>query len=129
MNHSYYMKLRICLLLAIAAFSQGWAGDDEEMKDFIGGVYDGDGDFVVSGNVAVGASGAIIKSGDTYFTPHGVYRKSGNTYNSAGRTVVRAGNSFVGYDNSQVKAGNVFVGQTTAISSGSTIFRTSWASR
>ena len=37
------MKIRIGLLLAIVAFSQGWAGDDEEMNDFIGGVYRGGG--------------------------------------------------------------------------------------
>jgi hypothetical protein len=123
------MKVRIGILLAIAAISTTLAGEEAEMNDFVGGVYDGDGTYTTAGNVAVGTHGAIIKAGDTYFTPRGVYVKCGDSYISPHRTVVRAGDSFVGHDNSQVKAGNVFVGQATAISSGSTIFRKSWASR
>jgi len=123
------MKIRLGILLGLVAISFTWAGEEAEMNDFVGGVYDGNGTYTTAGNVAVGAHGAIIKAGDTYFTPNGVYVKAGDSYVSANRAVVRAGDSFVGYDNSQVKAGNVFVGQATAISSGSTIFRKSWASR
>lgn len=129
MNQTNAMKIKIGILLAISAISFTWAGEEAELNDFVGGVYDGDGTYATAGNVAVGAHGAIIKAGDTYFTPNGVYVKAGDSYVSANRTVVRAGDSFVGYDNSQVKAGDVFVGQATAISSGSTIFRKSWASR
>lgn len=129
MNQTNRMKIRFGLLLFISLFSLAHAGEEAEMNDFVGGVYDGDGTYATAGNVAVGAHGAIIKAGDTYFTPNGVYVKAGDSYISPRRTVVRAGDSFVGYDNSQVKAGNVFVGQATAISSGSTIFRKSWASR
>jgi len=123
------MKIKLGLLLAVSAISHTWAGEEAEMNDFVGGVYDGNGTYATAGNVAVGAHGAIIKAGDTYFTPRGVYVKCGDSYISPHRTVVRAGDSFVGHDNSQVKAGDVFVGQATAISSGSTIFRKSWASR
>lgn len=129
MNHTSSMKIRIGLMLVMSLVSLTKAGDDEEMNDFVGGVYDGDGTYATAGNVAVGAHGAIIKAGDTYFTPNGVYVKCGDSYISPRRTVVRAGDSFVGYGTSQVKAGDVFVGQATAISSGSTIFRKSWASR
>jgi len=129
MNHTSSMKIRIGLMLVMSLVSLTRAGDDEEMNDFVGGVYDGDGTYATAGNVAVGAHGAIIKAGDTYFTPNGVYVKCGDSYISPHRTVVRAGDSFVGYGTSQVKAGDVFVGQATAISSGSTIFRKSWSSR
>ena len=129
MNHTKSMKTRFSLLLVISLFSHASAGEEAEMNDFVGGVYDGDGTYTTAGNVAVGTHGAIIKAGDTYFTPRGVYVKCGDSYISPHRTVVRAGDSFVGHDNSQVKAGDVFVGQATAISSGSTIFRKSWASR
>jgi hypothetical protein len=129
MNQTNAMITKVGILLAISAISFTWAGEEAEMNDFVGGVYDGDGAYATAGNVAVGAHGAIIKAGDTYFTPNGVYVKAGDSYVSANREVVRAGDSFVGYDNSQVKAGNVFVGQATAISSGSTIFRKAWASR
>lgn len=129
MNQTNPMKIKLGLLLAISAISHTWAGEEAEINDFVGGVYDGDGTYATAGNVAAGAHGAIIKAGDTYFTPRGVYVKCGDSYISPHRTVVRAGDSFVGHDNSQVKAGDVFVGQATAISSGSTIFRKSWASR
>lgn len=129
MNHTNSMKIGLGLLLVMSLFSHTWAGEEAEMNDFVGGVYDGDGTYATAGNVAVGAHGAIIKAGDTYFTPRGVYVKCGDSYISPHRTVVRAGDSFVGYGTSQVKAGDVFVGQATAISSGSTIFRKSWVSR
>ncbi len=96
MNQTNRMKIRFGLLLVISLFSLAHAGEEAEMNDFVGGVYDGDGTYATAGNVAVGAHGTIIKAGDTYFTPNG---------------------------------GDVFVGQATAISSGSTIFRKSWASR
>ena len=92
--------------MSLISFSS--AGEEAEMNDFVGGVYDGDGTYATAGNVAVGAHGAIIKAGDTYFTPNGVYVKAGDSYISPRRTVVRAGDSFVGHDNSQVKAGDVF---------------------
>jgi len=129
MNNNYNRKIRFSLLLITSFISFALAGEEAELNDFVGGVYDGDGTYATAGNVAVGAQGAIIKAGDTYFTPNGVYVKAGDSYVSANRVVVRAGDSFVGYDNSQVKAGNAFVGQATAISSGSTIFRKAWASR
>jgi hypothetical protein len=129
MNHNNNMKFRFSLFLVMSLISFASAGEEAELNDFVGGVYDGDGTYATAGNVAVGAHGAIIKAGDTYFTPKGVYVKCGDSYISPHRTVVRAGDSFVGYGTSQVKAGDVFVGQATAISSGSTIFRKSWASR
>jgi len=123
------MKIGVSVLFAMAAICTTLSGEEAELNDFVGGVYDGDGTYATAGNVAVGSHGAIIKAGDTYFTPSGVYVKCGDSYISPHRTVVRAGDSFVGYGTSQVKAGNVFVGQATAISSGSTVFRKSWASR
>jgi len=128
-NQTNTMKIRLGILLGIVAICLTWAGEEAEMNDFVGGVYDGDGTYTTAGNVAVGTHGAIIKAGDTYFTPRSVYVKCGDSYISPHRTVVQAGDSFVGYGTSQVKAGDVFVGQATAISSGSTIFRKSWASR
>ena len=121
------MKAITMITLMAMLVASGFA--EEEMNDFVGGVYDGDGVCATAGNVAVGTQGAIIKAGDTYFTPNGVYVKAGDSYVSANRTVVRAGDSFVGYDNLQVKARNVFVGQSVGIVSGATIFKQSWASR
>ena len=94
MNQTNPMKIKLGLLLAVSAISHTWAGEEAEMNDFVGGVYDGDGTYATAGNVAVGAHGAIIKAGDTYFTPRGVYVKCGYSYISPHRTVVRAGDSF-----------------------------------
>ena len=123
------MKAITMITLMAMLMASGWAEEETEMNDFVGGVYDGSGISATAENVAVGTQGAIIKAGDTYFTQNGVYVKAGDSYVSANRTVVRAGDSFVGYNASQVKADNVFVGQSVAVVSGATIFKQSWASR
>ena len=36
------MKIKLGLLLAMSAISHTWAGEEAEVNDFVGGVYDGD---------------------------------------------------------------------------------------
>ena len=121
--------MKAITMITLTAILMASVMADDEMNDFVGGVYDGSGIRATAGNVAVGTQGAIIKAGDTYFTPTGVYVKAGDSYVSANRTVVRAVDSFVGYNTSQVKADNVFVGRSVAIVSGATIIKPTWASR
>jgi len=98
---------------------------DPAMQDFVGGAYQGAGSYIISGNVANGPEGPIIRSGDTFFTPDGVYVKSGDTYlRSRGGAVIRAGDTFLAGENTKVKAGNTYVGAGgVSIAGGNAMFR------
>jgi hypothetical protein len=125
------MKIRIGLLLAIAAFSQGWAGDDEEMNDFIGGVYRGGGNVHRAGNVIMTEDGLIFKSGSRFIYQNGqVCQRVGSTYiREDNSVVVRAGNAFVSNDGLTEKVGSCYIGPVKSFTAGSTTVRQSWASR
>jgi len=109
----------------------------QEMKDFVGAVYRGEGNFVLVGDgVAVGSGGAIIQAGDTFLTPRGAYVKAGGSYlRPDGGAVVVTGDSFVSWDGAMVRAGNVYVGAMgTSVVAGSTVLRNfrekpGWSSR
>lgn len=98
----------------------------QEMKDFVGAVYRGEGNFVLLGDgMAVGPEGAIVRAGNTFMTPEGPYVKAGNTYmRPDGGSVVKAGNSFLSWDGSVVRAGNSYLGDGgSSVVAGNTVFR------
>ena len=109
----------------------------QELKDFVGAVYRGKGNFVLLGDgMAVGSEGAIVRAGSTFMTPEGPYVKAGNTYfRPDGGSVVKAGNSFLSWDGSMVKAGNTYLGDGgNSVVAGNTVFRNfrekpGWSSR
>ena len=125
------MKIRIGLLLAIAAFSQGWAGDDEEMNDFIGGVYRGGGNIHRAGNVIMTEDGLIFKSGSRFIYQNGqVCQRVGSTYiREDNSVVVRAGNAFISNDGVTEKVGSNYIGEVNSYPSGSTTLRQGLPSR
>jgi len=109
----------------------------QEMKDFVGAVYRGEGNFVLLGDgMAVGPEGAIVRAGNTFMTPKGPYVKAGNTYmRPDGGSVVKAGNSFLSWDGSIVRAGNTYLGDGgNSVVAGNTVLRNfrekpGWSSR
>lgn len=109
----------------------------QEMKDFVGAVYRGEGNFVLlREGMAVGSEGAIVRAGNTFMTPEGAYVKAGNTYlRPDGGSVVKAGNSFLSWDGSIVRAGNTYLGDGgSSVVAGNTVFRNfrekpGWSSR
>lgn len=113
------------------------ARKSQEMKDFVGAVYRGEGNFVLLGDgMAVGPEGAIVRAGSTFMTPEGPYVKAGNTYlRPDGGSVVKAGNSFLSWDGSIVRAGNTYLGDGgNSVVAGNTVFRNfrekpAWSSR
>ena len=107
------------------------AGEDEDMDDFLGGVYRGWGQYVKAGNTASGRDGIIIRSGSVYFTPRGQYQKVGSVYLTPdGDIVTRAGSAFVNRDDTRVKAGGTYNGwDGTTVTAGSTVFKPGWSSR
>jgi len=109
----------------------------QEMRDFVGAVYRGEGDFVLLGDgMAVGSGGSIVRAGNTFMTPEGAYVKAGNSYmRPDGGAVVKAGSSFISWDGAVVRAGNSYVGAMgTSVVAGNTVFRNfrekpGWSSR
>lgn len=109
----------------------------QEMKDFVGAVYRGEGNFVLLGDgMAVGPEGSIVRAGNTFMTPGGPYVKVGNTYlRPDGGSVVKAGSSFLSWDGPVVRAGNTYLGDGgNSVVAGNTVFRNfrekpGWSSR
>lgn len=109
----------------------------QEMKDFVGAVYRGEGNFVLLGDgTAVSSEGAIVRAGNTFMTPEGSYVKAGNTYlRPDGGSVVKAGNSFLSCDGAIVRAGNTYLGDGgNSVVAGNTVLRNfrdkpDWSSR
>jgi len=126
--HAGKMALLFAWLVLAGALR---AGEDEDMDDFLGGVYRGRGEYVKAGSTASGRDGTIVRSGSVYFTPRGQYQRVGSVYLTPdGDIVTRAGNSFVSRDDIRVKAGGTYNGRDgTTVTAGSAVFKPDWASR
>ncbi len=107
--------------------------DDEstEMKDFLGGVYGGQGQYNMAGSIATGEGGVIMKRGSVWLTPHGQYQKVGSVYLTPdGGVVTRAGSTFIDEDEVITKAGSTYSGggQTTT-TAGNVVLKPGWSTR
>ena len=105
-----------------------WADEDDdrtEMKDFLGGVYGGRGQYNMAGSIATGEGGVIMKRGSVWLTPRGQYQKVGSVYLTPdGGVVTRAGNTFIDEDEVITKAGSTYTGNgQTTTTAGSVVLK------
>ena len=121
----------IQILLMMVLASVALADDEEEINDFVGGVYKGSGTVHTAGNVIMTEEGLIFKSGSRFIYQDGrVCQHIGSTYiREDSSVVVRAGNAFVSNDGLTEKVGSTYIGNVNSFTAGSTIVRQSWASR
>ena len=105
--------------------------DRTEMKDFLGGVYGGRGQYTMAGSIATGEGGVIMKRGSVWLTPRGQYQKVGSVYLTPdGGVVTRSGSTFIDEDQVITKAGSTYTGggQTTT-TAGNVVLKPRWATR
>ena len=127
------MKVALMALLLIAGvtFADDEDDDQSEMKDFLGGVYGGRGQYTLAGSTATGEGGVIMKRGSVWLTPRGQYQKVGSVYLTPnGGVVTRAGSAFIDEDEVIVKAGSTYTGNgQTTTTAGSVVLKPEWSSR
>ena len=133
------MKLSLILTFILISNGVAFAWDDEdsldskkarekqEMRDFLGAVYKGQGALnITSGHLAQGSEGSIVRTGNTFTTPRGVYVKVGdNWFLPDGEGVVRrVGSSFLGPEDAVVSTGTTYLGsEGNAVVAGQAVFR------
>jgi hypothetical protein len=102
------MVLHLMLLLASGAI----AGDGEqEMADFVGGVYREKGFAVVLDKDTALVNGKLInRDGDIFITPKGVYSNDRGTYSSRNGIVVQDRDLFSGKEGAVVGSGSLYFG-------------------
>ena len=113
-------------ILVLGAATCSWAEDreEQELRDFIGAVYEKRGSWTLtSGENALSDRGCIRKVGNNYFTPEGCYRKVGNTYFTPdGEAVVTTGKTWLSGDGAVVSTGKTYLGSgRNKVSAGSTV--------
>ena len=128
------MAVVMALVLMVGFEVTGWADEDDdrtEMKDFLGGVYGGRGQYTMAGSIATGEGGVIMKRGSVWLTPRGQYQKVGSVYLTPdGGVVTRAGSTFIDEDEVIVKAGSTYTGNgQTTTTAGSVVLKPRWATR
>ena len=113
------------LLMTGLAFAEDEDDDRTEMKDFLGGVYGGRGQYNMAGSIATGEGGVIMKRGSVWLTPHGQYQKVGSVYLTPdGGVVTRAGSTFIDEDEVITKAGSTYTGSgQTTTTAGSVVLK------
>ena len=135
MKLSYILYTISYLLAASGGFA--WDDDDsldskkareqQEMRDFLGAVYRGQGALnITSGHLAQGSEGSIVRTGSTFTTPRGVYVKVGdNWFLPDGEGVVRrVGSSFLGPEDAVVSTGTTYLSSKgNAVVAGQAVFR------
>ena len=123
--------MKAMLILMAVLVAPVMAEDDDEMNDFIGGVYRGSGTVHRAGNVIMTQDGLIFKSGSRFIYQDGrVCQKVGSTYiREDNSVVVSAGSAFVSNDGLIEKVGSCYIGPVNSFTAGSTTVRQGWASR
>jgi hypothetical protein len=128
------MAVVMVMVLMLGLEVAVWADEDDdrtEMKDFLGGVYGGRGQYTMAGSIATGEGGVIMKRGSVWLTPPGQYQKVGSVYLTPdGGVVTRAGSTFIDEDEVITKAGSTYTGggQTTT-TAGNVVLKPRWATR
>jgi hypothetical protein len=120
---TFYMKAILIVMAVLVA--PVMAEDDDEMNDFIGGVYRGSGTVHRAGNVIMTQDGLIFKSGSRFIYQDGrVCQRVGSTYITEDNSVVvKAGNTFVSNRGVTEKVGSCYIGSVNSFSVGSTMIR------
>ena len=128
------MAVVMAVVLMLGQEVTVWADEDDdrtEMKDFLGGVYGGRGQYTMAGSIATGEGGVIMKRGSVWLTPRGQYQKVGSVYLTPdGGVVTRSGGTFIDEDQVITKAGSTYTGggQTTT-TAGSVVLKPGWSTR
>jgi len=123
------MKIKMTLMAVVLMAGLAYAEDEDdeltEMKDFLGGVYGGRGQYTMAGSIATGEGGVIMKRGSVWLTPHGQYQKVGSVYLTPdGGVVTRAGSAFIDDGDVIVKAGSTYTGNgQTTTTAGSVVLK------
>ena len=129
------MKIKMTLMAVVLMAGLAYAEDEDdgvtEMKDFLGGVYGGRGQYTLAGSIATGEGGVIMKRGSVWLTPHGQYQKVGSVYLTPdGGVVTRAGSTFIDEDEVIVKTGSTYTGNgQTTTTAGSVVLKPRGASK
>jgi hypothetical protein len=121
---TFYMKA-ILIAMAVLVAPVMAEDDDDEINDFIGGVYRGSGTVHKAGSVIMTEEGLIFKSGSRFIYQNGkVCQHVGSTYITEDNSVVvRAGSAFVSNRGITEKVGSSYIGSINSFSSGSTMIR------
>jgi len=102
------MVLNLVLLLVSAAIAED---GEEEMADFVGGVYREKGfAVVIDKDTALVNGKLILRNRDVFITPKGVYSNDRGTYSSRNGIVVQDGDVFSGKEGTVVGSGSLYFG-------------------
>jgi len=97
----------VLLFVSVAVAEDG----EQEMADFVGGVYREKGFAVVLDKDTAVVNGKLInRDGDIFITPKGVYSNDRGTYSSRNGIVVQDRDLFSGKDGSVVGSGSLYFG-------------------
>ena len=121
----------VALLMTGLAFAEVEDDESTEMKDFLGGVYRGRGQYNMAGSIATGEGGVIMKRGSVWLTPRGQYQKVGSVYLTPdGGVVTRSGSTFIDEDEVITKAGSTYTGNgQTTTTAGSVVLKPGWSTK
>ena len=102
------MVLHLMLLLVSGAIAED---GEQEMADFVGGVYREKGfAVVIDKDTALVNGKLILRNGDVFITPKGVYSNDRGTYSSRNGIVVKDGDVFSGKEGTVVGSGSLYFG-------------------
>lgn len=102
------MVLHLMLLLVSGAIAED---GEQEMADFVGGVYREKGfAVVIDKDTALVNGKLILRNGDVFITPKGVYSNDRGTYSSRNGIVVHDGDVFSGKEGTVVGSGSLYFG-------------------
>jgi hypothetical protein len=114
------MVLHLMLLLVSGAIAED---GEQEMEDFVGGVYREKGfAVVIDKDTALVNGKLILRIRDVFITPKGVYSNDRGTYSSRNGVVVQDGDVFSGKEETVVGSGSLYFGGSgqTIVSTGVT---------
>jgi hypothetical protein len=102
------MVLHVILLLVPGAIAED---EEQEMADFVGGVYREKGfAVVIDKDTALVNGKLILRDRDVFITPKGVYSNDRGTYSSRNGIVVQDGDVFSGKEGTVVGSGSLYFG-------------------
>jgi hypothetical protein len=102
------MVLHLMFLLVSGAIAED---GEQEMADFVGGVYREKGfAVVIDKDTALVNGKLILRNGDVFITPKGVYSNDRGTYSSRNGIVIQDGDVFSGKEGTVVGSGSLYFG-------------------
>jgi hypothetical protein len=113
MSYTFYaMKATLFLMAVLVAPVMG---EDEDMVNFIGGVFRPKWAVVLDKDTAVTSRGIVTRDRDVYSTSSGAYSQDRDVYATPEGAVSKPGDTFVGRSGTVYKTGNAFFGSGRGI--------------